>query len=96
MQCILAEGQAQSLTVVKSEDLRVSILGGDSPAAGKNQGDICPDVQKEPLLSAYILSSGRHGVLGLCLMVLSEVTGFWLSDTALGVVGILTKLVLHV
>lgn len=56
-----------------------------------------PDVQSRALflVSFCILSSGCHGVLGLCLVVVSNDTEFWLSGTAFGVAGILTKLFLH-
>lgn len=47
------------------------------------------------LVSVYILSSGDHGVLGLC--ILGEMIGSWLSGAALvGVVKFLTRLFLQV
>ena len=53
-----------------------------------DQGVISPDVQSRALLLvAYILYSGDHGVLALWLFGVSDVTGFWLSGAALGVVG---------
>lgn len=47
---------------------------GDSPFTGADGGGISPDVQSKVLffMSAYILSSGFHGVLGLRLVILSE------------------------
>lgn len=39
------------------------------------------------LISAHTLSIGCHGVLELCLVILSDVTEFWLSGAASGVVG---------
>lgn len=88
----LAEGQIQSVREVSGS--RVGIPGRLSGRRA-GQGGASPDVQSRAMLlvSAYILSSG---VLRLCLVILSaHVTRFWLSGTALGVVGFQTKLFLH-
>jgi hypothetical protein len=68
----LAEGQVQSLAEVS--DLRVRILEKTLYSHGADQGGICLDVQSRALLLvfAWVLSSGHHGVLGLCLGILSE------------------------
>jgi hypothetical protein len=52
---------------------------------------------ERPMLSISLLiysqSSGRHGILVPCLVILAtDVIGGWLSGTALGVVEFLTKL----
>ena len=81
VQCISAEGQVQSLRV---PDLRVGIQGCLSSCRAE-QGGIFPDVQSRTqlLVSAYMLSSGCHEVLGLCVVVTgSDVTGFWLPGVA--------------
>lgn len=52
---------------------RVGILGQTHQLQG-DKGGVFPEVQSIVLLliSAYILFSGLHGVLGVCLLVLSK------------------------
>lgn len=92
VQRISAEGEVQSLTEVS--DLRVGIQGCLSSFRA-DQGSIFPDVQSRTqlLVSAYMLSSGCHEVLGLCVVVTgSDVNGFWLPGVASDGVVMLTEL----
>jgi len=63
-------------------------LGGN-PASRDGCATLQTDAECIWSSLAYILYSGHHGVLGLCLLGwVSDVTGCWLSGAALGVVGI--------
>ena len=96
---ILAEGQVQSLTEVS--DPRVRILGETLELQGRSKWSLsrCGElsislINLEESLCLLFTSerfSGCHGVLGPCLVIWNEwssdVTEFWLSYAALGVVG---------
>lgn len=88
MRCILVEGQVQSL--IEVSDLRARVLEETLLSS------TCAEQSIVLGLCLYTVR-GHRGVLGLCLVVLSEcITGFWLSRTALAIVGVLTHLISHV
>lgn len=87
VQCVLADGQLRSLTDIS--DVRVRTLRRLS-SHWADQGSMSPDVQNRALIlvSAYLLPSRHHRVLGLRLVILGDVIEFWLSGAASDVVRI--------
>ena len=68
---LLAEGQVQSLTVVP--DLRVKILGETLQPQGRSRWHLSKYAEQSIAFGfSYIMSSGHHGVLGLCLVTLNK------------------------
>jgi hypothetical protein len=68
---LLAEGQVQSLTVVP--DLRVKILGETLQPQGRSRWHLSKCAEQSIAFGlSYIMSSGQHGVLGLCLVTLNN------------------------